>query len=186
MLSFDSNPDQFLCEGTPILDAEGNPTYVPTSFVTAAGETVDRIACTFPPAWDANNYAEVPATLPQVGGMVTTACRRGQLSPPRDCGFTAGPMPACTAGQPTTLHCTLPPGAAPQVLRVCETSAVLGTGVDCFYRAALANVVLEDDATVSLTCPTARDAGEPGGSIALYAAPAYGGDATAMPTCTVE
>lgn len=186
MLSFAANPDQFLCEGDPVLDAEGNPTYEPTPFVTAAGEPVDRIACTFPPAWDANNYAEVPATLPRAGGMVTTACARGQLGPLRECGFTAGPTPTCTAGAPLTLRCTLPPGAAPQALRVCDFSAALGTGVDCAHRAALASVVLDGAGAASLTCPGPRDATEPGGRIALYVAPVYGGDATSLPDCTVE
>src|SRR5262249_50022839 len=44
-LSFQANPDGFLCEGRPILDSLGAPTYVPTPFTTAAGEPVDRFAC---------------------------------------------------------------------------------------------------------------------------------------------
>ncbi|MCW5892165.1 MAG: hypothetical protein KIT14_16715 [bacterium] len=186
MLSFDANPDQFLCEGRPILDEHGNPAFVPTEFVTADGKPVDRFACDFDPAWQANNYAEVPATLPRVGAQVTGACTRGQLGPRRDCGFTAGPSIACTAGQPATLRCTLPAGAAPQVVRACETSAVLGTGVDCAYRQALANVLVEGEATAAVACPAARDADEPGGQVALYAAPVWDGDALAPPSCTLE
>lgn len=187
-LSFDANPDQFLCEGSRILDSAGNPTFVETPFRTADGDTVERFACNFGDDWEANNYEEVPATLPQVGGMVTTACARGQLGPLRDCGFSAGETATCTAGETATLRCTLPSGAAPQVVRACETSAVLGTGMECTYRHALANVVVDGggEASVELGCPGPRDAAEPGGQIALYAAAVYAADDAAMPTCVLE
>ena len=75
-------------------------------------------------------------------------------------------------------------GAEPQALRVCETSAVLGHGIPCLYREALASVTVTDTPVeVRFTCPSPRDADEPGGAYATYVAPAFGGDAAAAVTC---
>ena len=187
-LSFAANPDQFLCEGQPILDALGNPTYVSTPFTTAEGEPVDRFACAFTPRWDANNFAALPVTLPRDGGMVTSPCARSQLGPRRDCGFARQPLiPTCTAGQPVRLECAVPPPAPMQVVRICETSAVLGTGVACTSRNALANAVAAGNGTkveLAFTCPKPRDAREPGGQYSIYTAAVLDGEAPATPTCT--
>src|SRR5262249_5296958 len=115
----------------------GNPTYVSTPFTTAAGEPVDRFACEFSPGYDANNRGATLITLPREGGMVTAPCARGQLGPRRDCGFARqDAMPACAAGRRVSLRCAVPSRAPPQVVRICETSAVLGTGIACTYRTA--------------------------------------------------
>jgi hypothetical protein len=188
-LTFVSNPDQFLCEGTPILDAEGHPTFVPTSFKTAKGEPVDRPACTFAPSWDMNNTETREVTLPSTGGLTTAPCTRGQIGPLRDCGFIeqkdAASILSCKPGEKMNLACSIADTAAPAVLRVCERSSVLGTGVACTYRDALANQTILDKATVSLTCPSARDGQEPGGLIALYAAPVLPEDKPQPIACVV-
>ena len=64
------------------------------------------------------------------------------------------------------------PGEPPQVARLCETSRVLGTGVACTYRDALAHAIVTDEAApVTFTCPGPRDDREPGGQFSVYVAP---------------
>ncbi|HEY0463837.1 MAG TPA: lysyl oxidase family protein, partial [Polyangiaceae bacterium] len=79
-LGLKSNPDGFLCEGTPVLDANGDPEWEPTEFKSESGETVDRPKCDFVDNVDANNFEQLAVTLPVPGeGMVTEPCTRGQL-----------------------------------------------------------------------------------------------------------
>lgn len=191
-LAFRSNPDQFLCEGTPVLDDKGNPTFVPTTFTTEMGEKVDRPACDFVGGWDDNNFGSRDVTIPPTGGLVTAPCTRGQIGPLRDCGFTeqkeTADLITCTPGAAVELECTVADPAAPAVLRVCERSAALGTGVACTFRDALANSIVPGSAPtkVTLTCPAARDAVETGGLIALFAQPLVDGDPLQKAACTLK
>jgi hypothetical protein len=188
-LSFRSNPDGFLCEGQPVLDESGAPVWEATPFRTPEGDTVDRPQCTFQPDWERNNLGARDVTLPLPGeGMVTGECTRGQLGKLRNCGFTARPeLLTCAAGS-VELRCTLPPGSAPQVVRACEASAVLGAGTACTASDALANadVDVRQPLTLTVTCPTARSLTEPGGLYALYTAPAFPRDQGVAVTCTVQ
>lgn len=188
-LRFLSNPDQFLCEGTPVLDKDGHPTFERTAFTTAKGEPVDRPRCTFVAGHSANNSAARPVTIPQDGGLTTAPCTRGQLGPLRDCGFTEqkdlGSPVACTPGAKVTLSCSLADPAVPQIVRLCERSAKLSVGVACTFRDALANQIIGTAASVEITCPAARDAEEPGGSVSLYAAPVLPEDPAQPISCVV-
>ena len=63
-------------------------------------------------------------------------------------------------------------GAAPQIVRLCETSEKLGVGVACALRDSVANAVVDGAATVTFTCPAVRDTVTAGtGGYSLYAAP---------------
>jgi hypothetical protein len=186
-LSFVSNPDGFLCEGVPVLDANGNQVYEPTRFRTASGAVVNRPKCTFAPGWDSNNTDSYNVTLQNPGqGYVTAPCTRGQLGPLKNCSFTAAnPTVACPAGKPAKLNCRLPSGAAPQVVRVCDYSAQLRTGIPCTQGDSLASSVVDGgNAAINYTCPAARDANEPGGMVSLYMAPVFDGDAAVAASCT--
>lgn len=185
-LSFHSNPDGFMCEGTLLRDAAGAQRWETTSFRTERGEPVGRPMCTQSPGTEANDLGTVPVTLPQRGGMMSSACTDAQsIGPGRNCGFTMQTaMPTCTPGAMVTLQCSGGTAAAPQVVRVCETSRVLGTGVDCSRREALANEVNANGMTaVTFRCPAMRDAMEPGGQYAIYAAPAFNADSAMPVTC---
>jgi hypothetical protein len=92
----------------------------------------------------------------------------------------------CRPGQTVQLSCRVAAGAAPQVLRICEYSELLGIGLACTYLDALANLVIGRAPTaVSFTCPLPRDADEPGGAYAAYAAPLLDEDQLAPISCTV-
>jgi hypothetical protein len=187
-LTFSSNPDHFICEGTLKKDSSGNQLWEPTSFVAENGQPVDRPACDQAPGTDVNDLGKVAVTLAQKGGMLTQACTDDQtLGPRRNCGFTASPtLLSCTAGSTVTVSCTGGSTTKPQVVRLCETSRALGTGTDCVHRDARANVVLEGIPTLTtLTCPAARDTTEIGGQLAVYTAPVYAPDGTSAVTCTV-
>jgi hypothetical protein len=166
------NPDQFLCEGTPVLDSSGNLIFDPTSFISDSGLPVSRERCNFSPRWNANNQASFNLPAPDSGRFVSTPCKDGEIGPMRDCGFSAKAVetPACSPGQTVRLSCTA--DDAPQVLRVCEKSEALG-GVDCTLRDSPANAIVKTNATtVTFTCPAVRDATVPGtGGYSLYRAP---------------
>jgi hypothetical protein len=71
------------------------------------------------------------------------------------------------------------------VVRLCETSAVLGIGTACTFTDSLLNqVITSTSVEISFTCPFVRDENEPGGDYALYAAPLFTGDDLAEISCT--
>jgi hypothetical protein len=185
-LRFQINPDQFLCEGTPVLDSSGKQSFEETDLTTVDGEPIYRPTCELTDGWDENNHSQVPVTLPQKGSFINAPCEQGALGPRRDCGFVEQTnVASCTPGETVRLHCERDAQAAPQVIRFCETSAVLGTGVACVHHHALLSAVVEQDAIdVELTCPAQRDATEPSGAYSMYAAPLYGADAPATVTCS--
>lgn len=187
LLTFHSNPDGFICEGTLVVDENGEQVWEPTEYTTDDGQPVDRPACMQAPGTEENDIGSVEVTIPERGGFMTQPCdplRAHDLGPLRNCGFemqTA--MPSCTAGETVTLTCSGGDAARPQVVRICETSRALATGVDCAFNDALANAVIETDATITFTCPAMRDATEIGGQYAIYTAPAWGPDGAVAITC---
>jgi hypothetical protein len=189
-LGFVSNPDGFLCEGDPVLDDNGDPVWEPTAFTTAKGETVDRPECTFMPKWDKNNAGKLDVTLPLPGeGLVTSPCTRGQLGLRRNCGYSYDhSVHECEPGKAARLRCSVPDDAAPQAVRLCEASAVLGAGVACVDADALAQSDVEagGEVTLDFTCPKARDDSEPGGLYAVYAGPSFTEDAVSPVSCVLD
>lgn len=186
-LRFELNPDGFLCEGAPVLDASGNPVYEPTAFLTELGEPVHRPVCAFTPGYATNNFGTRSVTLPPSGSLVTAPCQRKQAGPLRDCGFSPrSENQPCTAGASTTLMCRVAANRPPQVLRVCENSASLG-GIPCMYADALGSqVVTAIPSRVTFACPESRGADAPGGSYSLYVAPLLPTDAQANVTCRLS
>lgn len=179
-LSFDSNPDGFLCEGTPALDANGQPIFDPTQYKTAAGLTVNRIRCDMPANWQANNHGEVPFSAAPGESFVTASCKNGDIGPLRNCGFKAtGGLASCTPGSTVKLTCTA--NGADQVVRVCERSAELGIGIPCTLQDSSANTIVSGSGQVSFTCPSVRDGGAGVGGYAVYTGavvPSQGGGVT--------
>jgi hypothetical protein len=175
-LTFHSNPDGFICEGELLRDDQGNQIWEPTEFMSAEGAPVDRPACKQKEGTEGNDTGSVSVTLEDVGGFITSPCRSDQdLGPLRNCDFEPkGAIGTCTPGDTVVLDCTNSDSTKAQVVRVCEASTVLGEGMECAHREALVNEVLDSSGTaVTFTCPAARDDGEPGGSYAIYSAPAW-------------
>ena len=171
-LSFVANPDQFICEGFPVLDSSGNPIFDPTSFISDTGLPVSRERCTFTPGYAANNSASANVPPRDGASFVSTSCKNGEIGPLRDCGFSAQPIQtnSCAPGQRVRLSCKS--DDSPQVLRVCEKSEALG-GIDCTLRDSLANLVVKPGGTaLNFTCPAVRDASVAGtGGYSIYRAP---------------
>ena len=168
-LTFDSNPDQFLCEGTLQRDTNGNLLFEPTNFVNQQSQPESRVQCNFLPSWNAKNHGEVMMSSPG-GSFVTESCTRGQLGPNRNCGFAAGLTDSdldvpigCPTGQRIGLTCSSTSQSA--VLRICEVSGQLNVGVACTQADALANVIIGTSPTrVHFSCPAVRDATMSSGS----------------------
>src|SRR5262249_34946482 len=146
--------------------------------------------CTYSTGWDQDNTDQYDVTLPLDGnGYVTAPCTRGQLGHLRNCGFTKqDDTLTCTPGATVTLSCTVAASAAPQAVRICETSKVLKTGIPCIYDQALATGAVDNGAatTVTFTCPGPRDAMEPGGGFALYTGAVFPEDKSDTVTCVVQ
>jgi hypothetical protein len=204
-LGFTSNPDQFLCEGTPEFDEQGNPIWEPSGLETPDGREINRPACDFVPDWDVNNDDSTELFLLPVGGLVTEPCSGGQIGPLRNCGFSAQltgvslpeegedsdvELPegafACQPGQQVQLACSVGEDASPQVLRVCDFSHELGIGTACLELDALANeIVAANESEFSFSCPAERGEKEPGGAYTFYTSPLFEEDATQTVSCTV-
>ena len=86
-LGFHSNPDEFLCEGIPVVDEEGNPIWEPSELTRPDGTLVNRPLCDFVPDWDVNNDESREVTLLPVGTFVTEPCVNDLLGPLRNCDF---------------------------------------------------------------------------------------------------
>ncbi len=186
-LIFRSNTDRLLCEGTPILDEQGNRVWQFSGLYNNDGHPISYPACTLFDGFDRNNEGEASLLLSESGSFVTEPCRAGETGPRRNCGFTGEPESfSCEPGAPVRLSCRLPQQAAPQVLRLCEFSGRLGTGTACVWEDSLLNSPLNPRTTqVELTCPLPRSADEPGGAFSLYYTPLFSGDPGAPPTCQI-
>lgn len=184
-LDFHVNPDAFLCEGQLPLDAAGEPMFEPTEFTNEHGEIESRFVCEPREDAGADNLATTMVEVPSEGGLITEPCTRGQFGEKRSCGLSKQDDTAtCMPGETTTLSCSVPAGSRAQILRVCETSALLGHGIPCTYREALANArIAETPVEVAFACPEPRDADEPGGAYSTYTAPEITSDPAATITC---
>lgn len=185
-LEFGLNPDDFICEGTPVVDAEGEQVFTPTDEIGENGGVVEKPACDFVDGYAANNLGVQNVTIPSDGGFITAACTRAQAGPLRDCGFVEqAENLRCEPGSTVTISCSIPDGAPAQALRVCENSFVLGGVTACMYLDALTTAVVEGAGTIaSFTCPAARSDVEVGG-YGYFAAPLLPTDAAAPVTCVV-
>jgi len=214
-LGLNSNPDSFLCEGSLVLDEDGNPLWEPSGLETPDGRPINRPVCDFVDDWDVNNSEARDIFLMPDGSFVTEPCTGGQLGPLRNCGFSSqsegieiatregeeppaperrgsavevpeGAFP-CEPGEQVQLSCSLEDDGNFQVMRLCEYSTALGSGVACTFDEALANQIIgEGTAEVSFTCPAERDAAEPGGLYSLYIGSLLG-DAESQPvSCQTE
>jgi hypothetical protein len=198
-LGFVSNPDRFLCEGALVLDERGNPVWEPSGLTTADGRDIQRPQCEFVSAWDVNNEDSRELFVMPRGSFVTDPCDGGQIGPLRNCGFNPQEqeeIASCEPGEVVQLTCSIEDGSTPQVLRVCEYSETLGTGVACTFLDAVANIVVDREAAeVSFTCPLIRDRSdeasgavddEPGSHYSFYVAPVFGEDEPQPVNCTVN
>jgi hypothetical protein len=152
------NQDHLLCEGTQLRNKQGKLIWVNTPFETEvpdykkSGLPIQTWKCaTTEGAWD-NNQDEIGVVVPPLGsGIVTMPCKDGtgaRIGPKRDCEFTyLDPLQSCHPGEQVTLQCEL--GASttvPHVIRVCEASRNLQSGLACRFNDnfTLANVLVYD------------------------------------------
>jgi len=187
-LEFKLNPDDFICEGEPVLDSNGEQDFEPTGEIGENGEPVDRPLCDFFPDYQDNNLGQRNVTVPKDGGFITSACTRSQAGPLRDCGFKErAENLSCTAGRQVRLRCKTAAGDPPQALRICEHSKQLGGVVACMYAESLSSTIVGSSWTnVNFDCPEARGNGEPGGKYGYYTAPVLPTDANKNVTCELR
>jgi hypothetical protein len=214
-LGFTSNPDGFLCEGTPVRDDNGNLVWEESGLTSEDGTPIRRPQCEFVPNWDVNNDESRDLTLLPSGSFVTEPCANGELDPRRNCGFQpqsgglelpladdqdesrtrtpqsdlgipAGAFP-CNPGEPVQMTCSVEEPSNPQIVRICDYSSVLETGVGCVFSDALANSLLAAPGIqVGFTCPLGRDENEAGGLFSLYTTPLFDEDDVQQVSCIVE
>lgn len=191
-LTFRSNTDELLCEGQPVLDENGEQQWAWSGLYNEDGLPIAYPVCDLVENWDSNNEGTVPVFIPPTGSFVTEPCQSGEIGPRRNCDFTEQATDlTCTPGQQLTMRCELTPevGQEPagQVVRLCETSALLGTGTACTYEQALASLIVPTNAPLefNFTCPFVRDEQELGGLYSFYTAPAMSSDPAQGVRCEV-
>jgi len=184
-LTIHVNPKDWLCEGTRQVDAEGDYLWTFTDNYTtnppypAAGLPIDKPTCIPSPGAYDNNIDHVEVYIPGKGeGYLTSNCNEhGQtFGPKRNCEMKLLlPQAPCEPGAPVELICRIDGDVAspvPQVVRVCEYSIVLGSGIPCRYNdeGFVSNGILLPNTVLFMefTCPTYRDRVERGGFFTLY------------------
>lgn len=186
-LRFRLNPDDFICEGAPVLDADGNQIFDPTDIVGENGLPVDRPRCEFVADHDANNFQKRAVTVRKDDAFITSPCTRNQAGPLRDCGWQEqAENLTCEPGATVTLSCMTGPSAPWRSLRICEGSRERGGVIPCMFNEALASATVGPTPTeVSFTCPGRRPPNEPGGRDGWFAAGVLPNAATGSVSCRV-
>jgi hypothetical protein len=187
-LTFETNPDGLLCEGTPKKDDKGKQIFEPTDFVTDTGKPVDRPACDYYPEWKDNNKESYNVNLLNAGeSYVTEKCRDGLSGPLRNCGFTnKKQLFKCKPGSKVTIMCRIPEKSHPQLVRVCEGSHKHNVGLPCTYNDALANEVINTQRDITFTCPEGRDDIETGGVFSYLGGQLFTHDPAAAVDCVIK
>ena len=194
-LSFFSNEDGFLCEGTPILDDDGQLTFVEEPEYEVEGMPgvyESSIACDELDGWEADNLVGLEVALPETGGVLTAPCTRGQVGLNRACGFAEASQGLQECASPGAVESVVIAVAeeslGTQVVRICEASRVLGAGTACTAGDALAQgtIAVGEPADLSFTCPRARDAEETGGLYAVYVGQLDGDEAAVDDAITLS
>jgi hypothetical protein len=144
MLKIAINPDDFVCEGTNIFNETGKLEWIKTDFISSNNDTVYREACNFTPDFKKNNFIQTLVNFVGKNSIVTLPCKReGIVSPRKDCGFEV---------QLDNLECNQTiensiiiknNGENHAIVRLCETSRVLGYSIACEYVNRLANVQIQ-------------------------------------------
>ncbi len=185
-LSFVSNPDGLLCEGTLQKNAQGTTLFEETTFKTSLGAPVEKPQCDAYPQWFENNTESYSVHLPGSGeSYVTHSCAEGVFGELRNCGFTPKrEVTSCTPGTQVSLRCSIPPENPAQIIRVCEASTALGIGIPCTYNDAVASAVIDSEREIRFTCPVARDDSERGGHYALLTGSLFPSEKISEITCT--
>lgn len=213
-LTFRFNQDMFLCEGDPILNEDGELQWEPTGLRNEEGLPLSRPQCEFVDNWQIDNEGSIDVFVSEVGSFVNEPCTNGEIGPLRNCDFVGQPLPPlptptpiptatpsdedgegdeeveetpiyrCEPNRSVQLTCSIPDDAAPQVLRICETSDVLGIGIPCTYESSLLNrTITNEGRNITFTCPRPRDENEPGGDYTFYTAPLFPDDTLAPIQC---
>ncbi len=210
-LGLTSNPDGFLCEGALVRDENENLVWEESGLTNEDGSPILRPQCEFVPDWDVNNDESRDLTVLPVGGFVTEPCVNGELDPRRNCGFQPQlegvEMPpeadqngtpqsepesppgafSCNPGDAVQMTCSIEEPSTPQILRICDYSSQLETGVACVFGDALANELLtESTVQFDFACPLARDEAEEGGLFSLYTAALFETDDRQTVSCRIE
>ncbi|MSR86700.1 hypothetical protein EXS70_00820 [Candidatus Peribacteria bacterium] len=184
-LSFTTNPEGLLCEGTLKKNAQGRQKFERTSLKTKHGDPVDRPVCEQYSAWKENNTISYNVHIPEKGeSYVTDTCREGLFGPLRNCGLkNAKILHECVPGTKVRLKCNIPAKSVAQVVRICEGSRALQSGIPCTYNDSLGSGVVETSKNISFICPAARDGIETGGVYSLLTGSLFPDEATTEVTC---
>ncbi len=187
-LTFETNPEGFLCEGTPNKDQNGKQIFEPTDVKTEDGRAVSRPSCVFSPGWKDNNKESYDISLLNAGeSYLTQKCRDGLSGPLRNCGFTnKKQLFNCTPGKQVTITCRIPQNNHPQMVRVCEGSRAHNVGIPCTYNDALANATINTQRDITFTCPKGRDDVETGGTFSYLFGQLFPHDPAAAVDCVIK
>jgi hypothetical protein len=176
-----ANPKTWMCEGKMKM-VDGKPVLIDTGDKTDSkykeqGNPIYKYDCEDDEnVVHGNNKETVNFKLtPHGNAMLTGSCmyKYYTIGPKRDCEFSNyKKIDKCTNGSKKFLTCKNN-GIRPVVIRVCEASIVLNSGVACRYNddSLLSNVIVsaQSQSIIEFNCPNARDSfGETGGAYSIY------------------
>ena len=169
------NPDDFICEGLSLKDpVSQNQEWIETEFKSSSNQTVYREACNFTENHQINNDLQTMVNFAGKNSIVTLPCKRkGIISPTKDCGFDIQyDNLKCEINQVMNSILVENIGETQAIVRLCETSHVLGHSIACEYNNKLANVQLGPNSQmeISFMCPQKRSDKEPGGLYSVLVA----------------
>jgi hypothetical protein len=177
-LGFAANPKGFLCEGKPQLDSNGMYKFESSPFLTQISKKpMDKPLCDYREDYEKNNEATTYYYVPPYGSFINEACSSELMGPLRDCGWASLGTVKCSPGETVSLKAKIDIHESErtnaQVIRVCDYSHALMTGVACSYVSNLASAVVVDEASFTFTCPEPIEGNdvEVGGVVSIYNAP---------------
>jgi hypothetical protein len=135
------NPDDFICEGLPIIEPQVRRiAWEKTAFKSSSNHTVYREACKYTSNYKENNNLQTFVNYVGINTIVTLPCKRREtLSPVKDCGFEVQhDNLRCHPNKKSNIR-IMNRGSTQAIVRLCESSQVLGHSIACEYVNALAN-----------------------------------------------
>ena len=118
----------------------GQLAWVETDFRSSSNHTVYMEACKYTPNYNKNNNLQTLVNFEGIKTTVTLPCKlRETLSPVKDCGFEVQhDNLRCHPNRKSNIR-ILNKGSTHAIVRLCETSRVLGHSISCEYVNGLAN-----------------------------------------------
>ena len=173
-LTEEVNSDKYMCEGVINTYPNNSRILIDSGSINLDNNKTEYMfSCNFTNNFFENNVGYYPVNFHgQSDANMALPCNLGpELTPVKDCGFDLiHDNLICTPDINKTIVLQKQVYQENLIIRVCESSIVLGHSVYCEYEKALANVLFTSGKLlkISFKCPGKRDAIEIGGRFSIF------------------